>query len=521
MTFKMCPQCFAELYQQSVCAFCGYNLEQDLDPKIVLTPPATSSSKFELTGLPFQAKNFFRIPKGTLFFSRYSILQYKQQIEEGACYIAYDHWTGQHTFVTLWQNPTPISKYHQDILHISPVYDTGNDPAYSSFLPQEGLPIEQALMKLGWTTGRVWEVFRQVCQVVITSEEKGGRLPLFPPHNLWIRPDGIVELSLQPDNESDFSGGHIPQLVALLGWLYDAKSELHLSMFPLKLRPVLYHHWNHPSKVQKFWQDIDSRIRDWGWYTLPELIRSRLLNDHYPNAVWLFENIVEIPDSIRLCIWNAVSGTWRLKNGKVILRSSLEALYEVGVIDSSQDRPNLELLERLALGETVACDADLASVLLHLRYGNRSDARMYLANYIRTNSNFDTWIEIAEVFFAIGETHAALEIVFIAASKVTFIREALELASVVCWNTADYRWVRRFLTISLPKEATIWELTDFTEGWVALLGAYPDKTIRRRIESQYRNSNRHLQQQWEAHCLDHFGSMVSALFDWNSTFKLK
>ena len=91
MTFKMCPQCFAELYQQSVCSFCGYNLEQDVDLKTVVTPPATTSSKFELTGLPLLVKDFLSIPKGTLFCSRYSPLQYKQQIEKGACYIAYDH----------------------------------------------------------------------------------------------------------------------------------------------------------------------------------------------------------------------------------------------------------------------------------------------------------------------------------------------------------------------------------------------------------------------------------------------
>ena len=502
-----------------MCAFCGYDLNRTETTLFVAAHPAAATSKFELTGLPFQVRDFLKIPKGTLFCSRYSILQYKQQIEEGACYIAYDHWIGQHTFVTLWQQPTIVSNYHQDIQNISTVYDTGSEPAYSSFLPQEGLPIEQALKKLGWTSGRVWEVFRQVCQVVITSEERGGRLPLFPPNNLWVRPDGIVELSLQPDSTSDFSGAHIPQLVALLGWLYDTQSELHLSMFPLKLRPVIFEHWSHPDTVQKFWQDIDNRIRGWGWYSLSESIKTRLLNEHFPNAVWLFEDVVEIPDSIRLCVWNAVSGTWRLKSGKLLLRSSLEALYEVGVVDGSQERPGLELLERLVMGETPVCTSDLSSVLLHLRYGNRSEARMYLANYIRQNENFDTWIEIAESLFALGETDSALEIVFIAASKVAFIREALELASVVCWNTADYRWVKRFLTVSLPKDASLWELTDFTEGWVALLGAYPDKTIRKRIEVQYRASDVVLQQQWERHCQERFGPMVNVLFDWNPVFQ--
>ena len=157
----------------------------------------------------------------------------------------------------------------------------------------------------------------------------------------------------------------------------------------------------------------------------------------------------------------------------------------------------LSSLERLVMGESPACSSDLATVLLHLRYGNRSEARLYLASYIRQNENFDTWIEIAESLFAIGETHSAMEIVFIAASKVAFIREALELASVVCWNTADYRWVKRFLTVSLSKNASLWELTDFTEGWVALLGAYPDKKYEGVFN--YQASDEQLQRQWEIH----------------------
>ena len=102
MSFKMCPQCFAEVYQQTVCSFCGYRLDDEDNIDVLSSPPSLSLSKFELTGLPYQVDNYIEIPKGTLFVSRYSILQYKQSIEEGACYIAYDHWLGRHTFLTLF-----------------------------------------------------------------------------------------------------------------------------------------------------------------------------------------------------------------------------------------------------------------------------------------------------------------------------------------------------------------------------------------------------------------------------------
>ena len=56
---------------------------------------------------------------------------------------------------------------------------------------------------------------------------------------------------------------------------------------------------------------------------------------------------------------------------------------------------------------------------------------------------------------------------------------------------------------------------------MALLGAYPDKKIRRRIEFQYQASDEQLQRQWEIHCLERFGPMVKALFEWNLFFQLQ
>ena len=518
MSFKMCPQCFAELYQQTVCSFCGYQLDKEDNIDVLSSPPTLSLSKFELTGLPYQVVKFTEIPKGTLFVSRYSILQYKQSIEEGACYIAYDHWLGRHTFLTFWEHSTVVSDYHRTIQHISTVYDAGDDPSYSSFLPQEGLPLKQALTKLGWTSGRVWEVFRQVCQIAITAEGREGHLPLFPPTNLWVRTDGILEMSLQPADKSDFSGEHVSQLLALLGWLYNPESAFQITQFPLKLRPILLQHWKSPIGVQSFWRDIDNRIQGWGWYSLSTSVQNRLRDEHCPNVVWLFDDCAEIPNSLQLCVWNAVSGSWRLKEGRVLLKSTLEALFEVGIVDNPQNRPNLELLEQLVMGQVVSCGSNLENILLHLRYGNRSQARIFLASHIRQNDNFEVWLDIAETFFAIGETQSAMEIVFIAASKIASVREALELASVVCWNTEDYGWVKRFLTTSLPKDASIWELTDFSEGWVALLGAYPTQSVLERIEESYLSIEVNMRETWEAHCLKHFGVLTQQLFSWNSTF---
>ena len=105
-SFQFCPTCFAELYDQSTCGFCGQVLSVTEKKSFALDSPILSilpmeTSDFEVAGLPMTFKQWEEIGKGTLFVGRYSLLQFKQRLDEGYCYIAYDHWVGQHTFVTL------------------------------------------------------------------------------------------------------------------------------------------------------------------------------------------------------------------------------------------------------------------------------------------------------------------------------------------------------------------------------------------------------------------------------------
>ena len=512
MSFQMCSQCFAELYQQKVCSFCGYDMDgEHQDRSATRTGLAVQYSKFELTGMPFQVQDWIRIPKGTLFNSRYSVLQYKQIIDKGACYIAYDHWTGQHTFLTLWPEPSVTATYHQSIQSLSTVYDSGNEPWYSAFRPQEGLPIVQALSRLGWTTGRIWEFFRQACQLTITAETKAGRLPLFPPDNLWVAPNGLVEMSVQPTQNADFSTPHVQQLIELLGWLYEPNSELRLSSFPLKLRPIIVRHWEHPGSTQVLWTEINEAIRTKGWYRLPNAAKERLLNEHHPNVVWLLDEQIEIPSSIQLCVWNAVSGSWRLREGKVLLSTSLNALFEAGMVDSESNR-DLDLLEALTLGESIPCSSDLESVLIQLRYGNQSEARTLLASFIRSNTNFESWLQIVEAFFGIGEVSSALEMAHIAATRFAFVREALDLAALVYWHTMDVLWVKRLLRTAVPDNPRLWELTDWVEGWMTLCQSPPDPSVLVSLEELVSDCDVTTRQEWERHCLQHFGPMMNLLF---------
>ena len=350
-SFQFCPTCFAELYDQSTCGFCGQVLSgTDYDSmRDCVEEFSVSSTEFEIAGLPIAFANWNEIAKGTLFVGRYSLLQFKQRLDEGYCYIAYDHWVGQHTFVTLWKMPSSLSRYHRSIQYLSTVYDASTEPIYSAFTPQEGLPIEQALKRLGWNNGRVWEVFRQVCQCAITAEANEHHLPLFPPEQVWIRPDGIVEMSVQIGDSMDMSTPMVRQLVSLLGWLYDPLESLDLLLFPLKIRPIVLQHWEDPISVTKFWTSINTCIHEKGWYRLDSKDRTWLLHNHAPNRLQLIDDTITVPSTIQLCIWNGVSGSWRLHEGRVVLQSCLEGLFEVGILDVNDGGESIEVLESLVM----------------------------------------------------------------------------------------------------------------------------------------------------------------------------
>ena len=514
-SFQFCPTCFAELYEQSTCGFCGQELST------TATEPFASdsnslikiSSDFEIAGLPLTFQQWDEIDKGTLFVGRYSLLQFKQRLDEGYCYIAYDHWMGQHTFVTLWKAASSLSQYHKSIQYLSTVYDAGVEPIYSAFTPQEGLPIEQALKRLGWNSGRIWEVFRQVCQCAITAEVNEHLLPIFPPDHVWIRPDGIVEMSVQKMDSMDVSTPMVQQLVSLLGWLYDPSEPLDLLLFPLKVRPVVLRHWEDPISVSHFWDAVNICIHEKGWYRLNATDRAWLLNNHAPNRLQLLDDTITVPSTIQLCIWNGVSGSWRLHEGKVVLQSCLEGLFEVGILDAQDGGESIAVLESLVMQQHVPIQEEsLDSVLMHLRYGNRASARNALASWIRKTKHLSDWMNIAKTLFVIGDDVAALDIVQIALPRIDFLREALDVASAIRWWGGDVQLTKHVLRSHRTNLHTVWEYTEWIEGWMALVHSSPPISVQKDLERVVEGLEDRERQEWLDYVSLHFGEMREDVF---------
>ena len=514
-SFQFCPTCFAELYDQSTCGFCGQVLSTTVKESFVSVSPIVTmeNSDFEVAGLPMTFQQWDEIGKGTLFVGRYSLLQFKQRLDEGYCYIAYDHWVGQHTFVTLWKSSSLLSRYHQSIQYLSTVYDASDGPIYSAFTPQEGLPIEQALQRLGWNSGRVWEVFRQVCQCAITAEANAYILPLFPPEQVWIRPDGIVEMSVQVGESMDTSTPMIRQLVSLLGWLYDPVESLDLLLFPLKIRPVVQRHWETPISVAQFWTEMNTCIHEKGWYRLNLKDRTWLLHNHAPNRLQLIDETITVPSSVQLCIWNGVSGSWRLHEGKVVLQSCLEGLFEVGILDVNDGGESVSVLESLVMNQTVFIDTEsLDSVLMHLRYGNRSTARIALASLIRRTQHLSDWLNIAKTLYVVGDDGAAKDIIQIALGKVDFLREVLELSTVIRWWGGDVQLTKQVLKSHRQHLQTVWEYGEWIEGWMALIHSTPPASVLSSLQRLVDRLDVREKQEWHEYVSLHFGIVGDQLF---------
>ncbi len=514
-SFTMCPTCFAEVYEQTECFFCGQDLttSTEAEPEIVLQNTEERGSPFELAGLPLDVSDWSRIPKGTLLGARYSLLQYKQRLETGYCYIAYDNWLGRHTFVSVWHSASVLSQYHKSIQHISSVFDVGIVPAFSAFIPQEGLPLESALKKIGWTTGKVWEVFRQICQRIATVESRVTALPIYPPNHIWVRPDGQVEWSVQLYESADLETPLNHQLIALLGWLYDPTATLDLLQFPLKLRPLLLDFWERPSPVGDFWNSLNAEIKHGGWYRLTEGDRDWLLENHAPNRLLLLDAEIDVPSSVQVCIWNGAIGTWQLHQGQVLLSSSMEALFQIGMVELDDGDALLYRLEQRVMGETVECNpSNLSDLLMELRYGQRNKAREYLSEWIRECSRVSDWMSIAQTLYWIGDEKAADDIVKLALSDVDFLREGLDVATTVRWWGGNVVWTKRLLKRWWSLANTIWERTDWLEAWIALVHAEPPRTMVDQLLIQAEGLSPEMKTEWRTHVQQKFGNRTRQLF---------
>ena len=510
---QLCPTCFAEVYSQEVCDFCGASLVESLDETesttVAGSHPSNSDklAKFELVGMPFSVGTYVDIPKGVLFDKRYSILRFKQRLEEGWCYIAYDHALTQHCFVTFWDQRSALSQYHQCVVHISSVVDAGEMPFYSAFLPQDGLPLEEALQTLGWSNGRVWEVFRQVCQLVSTAESEARQLDAICPENIWVRPDGLVEFSVNPTIFQTDYDQHVQQLIVLLGWMYSPNSELDLHQFPLKLRKTLLRGWNEGEAVHLFWKALNETIHQRGWYQQPDSDREWLLNNHHPNKIFLMDEIVEVPSSVQLCVWNAVTGSWRLCEGDILLEGRLESLLEAGILGEDSISTDLQRFEGIYLELETALEQDsLIEAVWHLRYGNRSAARLYLAEQIRVNQQATDWIEMVRAYFAIAEEKVAWELFQLSKEYLVFLRELLDMAAMIRWCSGDISIARKLLVQFQRLAVTVWECTEYVEAWMALIGdSRPPIDIVQRLGEGLTLLERTEREEWEQYLDERLG----------------
>lgn len=474
-SLQLCPTCFAESYLVAICDFCGTVMDAQSQEQPVSTNSKSNEeqSGFELAGLPVSAEDWASFPRGTLLVERYSLLQWKQSLEGGECYIAFDNRLGSHCFVTIWPQESALHQFHDNIQFASTVYDIGQNPRFSVFTPQEGLPLEQGLGRLGWNHGRVWEVFRQIC-LLVSGVHSAGHLVQFIHHqNFWIRPDGQLEFSLQPFWSAVSESVHeeVQDCIRLLGWLFVQSDDVHWGVFPLKIRSILQQHWENSHGIDSLWTELTDAISNVGLWRLSGSIKSELLDRHAPNVIQVDENIISVPNSVQLCIWNAVTGSWRLKQGRVLLRSTMESLFENGFVDVEDMPRQLHLFEEIVAGDVdQLVRGTFFEVQQHLVYGNRRQARIWLSTMIPNMSQMEDWCILIQALCTIKDFEDAQEIVQIARKRIDFLREALDLASVVKWHVGELHVAIQILKQNRHLVRDIWDAMEWVEAYVAITG---------------------------------------------------
>ena len=425
-----------------------------------------------LAGLAVKWRLGDKLARGTLLNGRYSLLQLKNSMNEGEYYIALDQALADYCFVALWEKENEDWRYHWHIRKVSSIKEVGEDLFYSVFSPQEGLPLVEALMRLGWSRLRVWEIIRQVCILLSPVHDEGEYVGYIHPDNLWVQNDGQVLFSTQRQAEKQSSSWQeeIQTLIRLLFWLLDPQNKMSAwTMIPFKLQSFLQECWENPIPAEKFWQGLERTLQKKGWFHLSEEGAKRLLNHHFPNLVLLGGAELEIPDTVQLCVWNTVTGSWRLKNGFLLLQTNVMSLFENGFVEQENDLPVIEWIREITKGNRPTIAHKTMEAILMLHYGDARQGNLILAEAMRETSSFADWLMIARVLITKRDRKGVERAIRLAEHWASSLEEHLDIAAMLRWEEGDISWTRRKLQSLVPQNAM--ECLMLAEAWYALFSA--------------------------------------------------
>lgn len=435
-----CPNCYAEIFDLSEnCLFCGGELQRQQETQ--------SELSLELAGFPVVWQLGEPLIRGTLLQGRFSVLQFKDQINGGDYYIALDQALADYCFVVFWETENEDWLYHQKIQNVSSIKEVGGEHFYSVFSSQEGLPLQEALQRLGWNRQRVWEILRQVCALLSPVHDDDAFVGYIDPSNLWVQNDGQLIFSTQRHSSllSDSWEEDVRAVIRLLFWLIDPQKEIVWSSVPFKLRKSLQNCWKTPLRAEQLWWAVDHIIRERGWFHLSIDSGKLLLNHHSPNVVLLNGDELAIPDTIQLCFWNSVTGTWRLKGGFLLLETNFMALYEGGFVENDGQVSEIRWMEEIAAGTVPEIEnkALLASLLLH--YGDQNLGHQLLAASMRETKSSQDWLMMARVLCVEGDRKGVERAVSLAEHWAKTLEEHLNVIALIRWEEGDVFWAKKKL----------------------------------------------------------------------------
>lgn len=458
---RFCPNCYAEISESSKnCLFCN--------EEIVLEDRSSAKFTLELAGLPVGWSLGTKLLRGTLLNGRFSLLQFKSQVNGGDYYIALDQALADYCFAALWEKENEDWRYHWQIRNVSSIKEVGNEQFYSVFSSQEGLPLVEALLRLGWNRQRVWEIIRQICVLLSPVHDVGEFVGYVHPDNFWVQNDGQVLFSTQKNaSQQSFSWQEeIRAVIHLLFWLIEPQKGISWEIIPFKLQALLQECWDNPVPAEHLWKKLDLDIREKGWFHLSKESAKQLLNHHFPNMVLLNGEELSIPSSIQLCVWNAVTGTWKLKNGFLILQTNVMALFENGFVEQDNEVSVIEWMKEIQKGNQVNIESNTLHAVLMLYYGNQKQGHILLAKAMRETQAFDDWFMMARVLCVERDRKGLERSLQLAGHWANTLENHLDIAALLRWEEGDIFLSKKKLQ-SIKAQTAI-ENLKLAEAWYAL-----------------------------------------------------
>ena len=454
-----CPQCFAELTSDAAeCFACG----RDLSIRKPVEELSVNQSAFRFAGRDATAEPV----RGLLLQNRFVLFEWIEATENADIWIVLDQQQSTSGRGFFWHsNAAEQFQYHQQLVGISPVIFISEDPALSIIFGYSARPLRAFLEQQSVSLDLVWDLFARML-ALFEGLKSRPQLPKMTLARLLIMEDDVV---VNPWSDAAWCSRSESsrQLVRNLFWMLTQTAGDQWDELPPKLQRWAKLLWMGSEKAQSV-ESFEQACQHGYFSPLWDGARTR---KRFAAGLLLIDSqLVRVPNLDRLIRWRALRPSRHLYDGRVLLESSVFALYESGFTEHSEAIPIHRFLRKVVASEASPTSGIALIVQAYTAVVYHHTPHFpVLAQCIRSATTITDWLDIAHVLQLHTDDHeGAVRALKRAKELASSTRDWLDIAHRL--QLLNHPGSARAIALAEKSAATVQDRIALAEAEFAILG---------------------------------------------------